>query len=62
MQYTRYFVKYKLSNKVLHAVLEADEGPELDINIGGVLETRLVVRPIKEAFGIPVVNIIKCNA
>lgn len=37
----------------LHAVLEADDGPELDINIGGVLDTRLVVSPINDAFGIP---------
>lgn len=40
---------------ILHAVLEADDGPELDINIGGVLDTRLVVNPIKDAFGIPVI-------
>lgn len=39
---------------ILHAVLEADDGPEFDINIGGVLDTRLVVSPIKDAFGIPV--------
>lgn len=43
-------------------MLEADEGPELDISIGGVLETRLVVKPIKEAFGIPIVEIVKYNA
>jgi len=40
-------------NETLHAVLEADDGPELDINIGGVLDTRLVVNPINDAFGIP---------
>lgn len=40
---------------ILHAVLEADDGPELDINTGGVLDTRLVVNPIKDAFGIPVI-------
>lgn len=38
---------------ILHAVLEADDGPELDISIGGVLDTRLVVNPINDAFGIP---------
>jgi len=38
---------------MLHAVLEADDGPELDISIGGVLDTRLVVSPINDAFGIP---------
>jgi len=46
---------YDYENAVwlLHAVLEADDGPELDINIGGVLDTRLVVNPINDAFGIP---------
>lgn len=39
---------------LLHAVLEADDGPELDISIGGVLVTRLVVNPINDAFGIPI--------
>lgn len=39
---------------ILQVVLDADDGPELDINIGGVLDTRLVVKPIKEAFGIPI--------
>lgn len=39
---------------ILHAVLEAEDGPELDISIGGVLMTRLVVNPINDAFGIPV--------
>lgn len=44
---------YELIEMILHAVLEADDGPELDINIGGVLDTRLVVNPINDAFGIP---------
>lgn len=44
----------------LHAVLEADDGPEFDINIGGVLDTRLVVNPIKDAFGIPVKYLCAC--
>lgn len=44
---------YKLIEMILHAVLEADDGPELDISIGGVLDTRLVVNPINDAFGIP---------
>lgn len=39
---------------ILQAVLEADDGPEFDINIGGVLDTRLVVNPINDALGIPV--------
>lgn len=43
-------------HKILQVVLEADEGPELDTNTGGVLDTRLVVKPIKEAFGIPIIR------
>lgn len=58
---------YKLIEMILHVVLEADDGPELDISIGGVLDTRLVVNPINDAFGIPekylmIINkILKCK-
>lgn len=54
---TNIFVMYnhKFIDMILHAVLEADDGPELDIiGIGGVLVTRLVVNPINDAFGIPI--------
>ena len=52
----------------LQVVLDVEGGPELAITAGCVLEMRLVVSPMSEAFGIPkfrMVNrliFIECNS
>lgn len=37
----------------LHVVLDVDGGPDIEVETEGVLDTLLVVNPIRDAFGIP---------
>lgn len=42
----------KISNK-LHDILDVDDGPELGTELEMFAEARLLVKPIRDVFGIP---------